>query len=164
MSPRHPLTVGWSPDRKLWEALDRAGEGLSWRKVDFYRDKAHLVSREGRGVYLICAAPPVRAIDRINPYTVLYAGQVKGRHRTLRDRFLEHVRNPSPQLKLFVDCYFPAVHFCFATVDDPSRIDELEVLLLELFNPPCNRISAPGTQIILARIGVGQFIGRIGKQ
>ena len=159
MSRRQPSTPGWSPEKKLWDELEYLGEDLSWKKVELDQNRAHLVSKNDRGVYLICASPPVKTIDAINAYTILYAGQVKSRNRSLQNRFLEHIRRPSPQLKLFLDCYYPAVHFWFAIVQDPSKIDALETLLIETFNPPCNDIRAPGTQVLLAGIGVGRIIG-----
>ena len=158
MSRPHSSASGWSPDRKLWDELGTLSKDLSWKKVEFDRNRSHLVSNNDRGVYLICASPPIETISVINAYTILYAGQVKSRNRSLRMRFLEHIRTPSPQLKLFLDCYYPAVHFWFASVQDESKIDDLEVLLVEAFNPPCNKIRAPGTQILLARLGTGRTI------
>ena len=159
MSRRRPSTPGWSPERKLWDELERLSEDLSWKKVELDQKRAHLVSKNDRGVYLICASPPIKTISAINAYTILYAGQVKSYNRSLQNRFLEHIRYPSPQLKLFLNCYYPTVHFWFAVVQDQSKINELEALLIETFNPPCNDIKAPGTQILLARIGVGRIIG-----
>lgn len=152
------LTPGWSPERRLWNELENLSGTLFWKKVELDRNRAHLVSESDQGVYLICASPPVQTINAINAYTILYAGQVKSRNRSLRTRFLEHIRNPSPQLKLFLDCYYPSVHFWFTAVRDQSTIDGLEALLVETFNPPCNSIRAPGTQTLLARLGIGRII------
>ena len=160
MSPSaRSLTTGWSPERRLWDKLKDLGKELSWKKVEFDPNKSHLLPEDDRGVYLICAAPPVDTINVLNAYTILYAGQVKSERRSLRHRFLEHIRHPRPKLKLFVDCYYPDVHFWFAVSHEPSKIDTLEVLLIEIFNPPCNSISAPGTKVTLARIGAGRSIG-----
>lgn len=164
MSRSHSPASGWSPNRKLWDELGALSKDLSWKKVEFDRNRSHLVSNNDRGVYLICASPPIETISVINAYTILYAGQVKSRNRSLRTRFLEHIRNPNPQLKLFLDCYYPIIHFWFATVQDQSRIDELEVLLVETFNPPCNSISAPGTKALLARLGTGRTIRASSKR
>ena len=152
------LTTGWSPERGLWDKLKETGEDLSWKKVEYDPNKSHLLPGDDRGVYLICAAPPANTINALNAYTILYAGQVKGERRSLRHRFLEHIRHPKPKLKLFVDCYYPDVHFWFAVAHEPSKIDALEILLIEIFNPPCNSISAPGTKITLARLGAGRLI------
>lgn len=139
-------------------ALEHLSKGLSWKKVDLDKNRAHLVSKNDQGVYLICASPPVKTINVISAYTILYAGQVKSHGRSLQDRFLEHIDNPNPQLKLFLNCYYPTIHFWFAVVQDQSKIDELEILLIEIFNPPCNSIKAPGTQVLLARLGAGRTI------
>ena len=107
-------------------------------------------------MYLIGAAPPLGAISGLNTYTILYAGQVK--RRNLRARFLDHIKKPNPKLKLFFDCYFPYVDFWYLVLDCDSKIDALETLLIEAFNPPCNSIRAPGSQVFLARLGKGRII------
>lgn len=153
------LNTGWSPERKLWDELRNAGRELSWKKIEFDPNKSHLLPENARGVYLICASPPKDAINALGAYTILYAGQVKSERRSLRNRFLEHIRHPRPKLKLFVDCYYPDVHFWFAIAHEPSTIDSLEILLIGIFNPPCNSISAPGTKSTLACLGAGRSIG-----
>lgn len=164
MERRQSLAHGWSPERKLWDELGRLSTDLSWKRVAFDPNRASRISMNQRGVYLICASPPVEAIEAINAYTVLYTGQVKSLTHGLRARFLEHIRTPSPQLKLFLECYYPAVHFWFTAVDDRSKIDDLEALLRETFNPPCNAIRAPGTQVLLARLGIGRIVDRGSKR
>ena len=142
----------------MWNELEALGRDLSWRKVTLEPDRGHLLPNGKRGVYLIGASPPARSLNVINAYTVLYVGQVKSPRRSLRDRFLEHVRRPATKLKVFLDCYYPAVHFWYAVLNDASRIDTLETLLMETFRPPCNSIRAPGAQAFLARIGKGRAI------
>ena len=153
-------TSGWSPERVLWTTLSRLGQDLSWRRVDLDPNRAHLVSASD-GVYLIAACPPSSAIAEIGLYTVLYAGQVNSTQsvsRTLRVRFREHINKPNPKLRLFIDSYYPAVHFWFAVTQDRSLIDQMETLLIRTFNPPCNSIDAPGAKVLLARIAAGQPI------
>ena len=158
MSLARSSVTGWSPERQLWSALEFLCRDLAWKRVDLDRNRSHLVSERDRGVYLIAAPPPMRVIDVVSSYTILYAGQV--RSRNLRSRFLEHIKNPNPKLRLFMDCFYPTIHFWFAVTDDQSRIDALESLLIQTFNPPCNSISAPSTQILLARLGHGKKINR----
>ena len=157
------MNTGWSPERKLWDELRNAGKELSWRKIEFDPNQSHLLPESVRGVYLICASPPKDAINALNAYTILYTDQVKGRRRSLRNRFLEHISHPKPKLKLFVDCYYPDVHSWFAVAHESSRIDALEILLIGIFNLPCNSISAPETKVTLARIGAGRSIGASGR-
>ena len=156
--PPRSSATGWSPNRRLWDELQNLGEGLSWRKVAFELSREHLLPGD-HGVYLICAAPPTKTIDIVKAYTILYAGRVTGSRRGLRDRFIDHIKNPSAKLKIFLDCYYPTVHFWFAAIKDLSRIDDLEILLIETFRPPCNSIRAPGTKALLARLGTGRTIG-----
>ena len=163
MSPPRSSNTGWSPERRLWNELEQLSTGLAWKKVVFEPERGHLLPDRDRGVYLICAAPPARSLSVVEAYTILYVGQVKGSHRSLRDRFLEHVRRPSAKLRVFLDCYYPTVHFWYATINNPSRIDTLEILLIETFRPPCNSIRAPGTHTFLANLGEGQIIGTTRK-
>ena len=158
MSPPRFSNTGWSPERSLWSALEALGKDLSWRRVALEPDRGHLLPDSKRGVYLIGAAPPAPSLKAVSVYTVLYVGQVKSPRRSLRDRFLEHVRHPAAKLKVFLDCYYPTVHFWYAVINDASKIDTLELLLMEIFRPPCNSIRAPGTQAFLAGIGKGRTI------
>ena len=165
MGPARHEISGWSPDRTLWTTLEGLGRALSWRRVDLDPSRSHLVSASD-GVYLIAARPPSRAMAEIGFYTVLYAGQVKSMQsisRNLRVRFCEHISRPNPKLRLFIDCFYPAVHFWFAVTHDRSLIDQLETLLIRTFNPPCNTIDAPGAKVLLARIAAGQPI-RAGRR
>ena len=155
------LTAGWSPSKELWEKVTFVGENLSWRRVDMDLNQLHRVPKDRPGVYLRAAPPPTEAMKVLNLYTVLYAGQVKSPHRGLRTRFREHIRQPSPKLKLFVDCYYPTLHFWFSVLQDSSKIDDMEVLLIEAFDPPCNSVKAPKTETILARLGIGKPIRAI---
>ena len=153
------MTVGWSPEKKLWNELVRIGASLSWKRVDLDSSRSHRIPEKDTGVYLICASAPSEAVKTLNACTVLYAGQVKSSRRGLRTRFLEHIKKPTARLKSFLDCYYPKVHFWFACVREPAEIDELEGLLIGVFNPPCNEIGAPGTSVLTARLGIPKPIG-----
>ena len=148
-------TNGWSPDRALWCELVRVTNGLSWRNVDLDRSSRHRVP-EHSGVYAICAESPLEAQMNFNACTILYAGQSK---RCLRTRFLQHSQNPGRILQPFTSCFYPKVRFWFASVNDVSRIDEIEVLMIATFNPPCNSIQGPGASTIIAHIGTTKPIG-----
>ena len=152
-------TVGWSPEKELWKELVRVSGDLAWKRVNLDSSHSHRIPKQDTGVYLICAPPPSEAVKMLNAYTVLYAGQVKSQSRGLQTRFLEHIRTPTAKLRLFMDCYYPRLHFWFALVHDPSQIDSLESLLIETFNPPCNTIGAPGSSLLLARLGTPRLIG-----
>ena len=165
MLPTHQMgrtrssTIGWSPEKNLWNELIRVSKNLSWKKIKLDLSSSHRVSKQ-IGVYLICACHPYEAVKGLKAYTVLYTGQVKSEDRGLRTRFLEHIKKPNAKLKLYLNCYYPDVHFWFAHVDKPTQIDELEALLVETFNPPCNSIGAPGSSALVARLGTPRFIGR----
>lgn len=150
---------GWTPSRELWSELSTVAQGLIWRRVDMNLNRADGVPKEKTGVYLICAGPPGETFSQLSPYTVLYAGQVKSRSRGLRTRFREHIRHPQPKLRLYMACYQPRVDFWYAMASEPERIDALEILLIDIFNPPCNNISAPGAAALRARLGTARPIG-----
>ena len=150
---------GWSYQKELWDELERLGRSLSWTKVPSDPNASHRVPKNDIGVYLICASPPADPVKPLNTYTVLYAGQVNSSHRGLRTRFLEHINKPTELIRLFRNCYYPNFDFWFSVVNDSSRINELESLLIETFKPPCNIKKAPGSSTLLARLGVGRRIG-----
>ena len=153
--------IGWSSEKLLWEALDNFGQGLSWKKILFAKNMSDLVPGNTQGVYLICATSPAKPTNQLSLYTVLYAGKVSSPHRSLRMRFIEHNKNPNSKLKKFMSCYYPNIHFWCAELDDTAQIDELESLLIQTFNPPCNSKAAPGTGVLLAHLGAAKPIGPI---
>ena len=161
MRRTHPLAGGWSPERALWLELERVSGTYSWRCVNLDSTRAHQIPKES-GVYLICASPPGSLATEISAYTVLYAGQVNSSKRGLRTRFLDHIQRPDPKLRLFLECFFPSVHFWFTLENEPSRINELESILIGTFNPPCNKIGAPGSSILIGRLGIPRRIGPSG--
>ena len=108
---------------------------------------------ETSGVYVICARPPYPTTLGRAAYTVLYAGKVRRLPRTLRARFVEHCDRPTPILRPLLLCFHPNVHFWWSSVADSEEIDRTETLLIESFNPPANMIRAPGTAVLLARLG-----------
>ena len=155
--PRRGLS--WSPNREFWAELRVVAQGLRWRRVNMNLNRVDGVPKDDTGVYLICVGPPQAFLRPLCPYTVIYAGQVKSRSRGLRTRFREHIQHPRPRLRLYMSCYQPEVDFWYAMTSDAARIDALEILLIDLFNPPCNNISAPGAATLRGCLGVATPIG-----
>lgn len=143
---------GWAAEKNFWRELEKSSDKLTWKRVPLDLSRQHLVSKS-TGVYLICAPPPDGIVSDLRLYTVLYAGQVHSKKHGLRARFREHVKKPSPKLRVFNDCYYPNVDFWFTRVSDQKQIGKIEALLIEIFNPPCNSIRAPRTQPLIARLG-----------
>ena len=156
MPPRRPESNGWSPNKELWDELVRLTDNLVWNNCKLDPSFKHRVPKHS-GVYVICSSPPFPPAVTLKPSIVLYAGQSKG---NLRSRFNEHSNNPGPLLQPFARCFFPNVEFWYTRIDEVSQIDEIEILLIETFNPPCNSIRAPGASTIIARIGESVPIGR----
>lgn len=148
---------GWSPDIKLWKALERTAENLIWGSCIALDPNARHRIPIYSGVYVISAEPPFKSKVAFKPSAVLYAGQSK---TDLRSRFITHCKDPSPSLKQFIQCFYPNVHFWYARIDEKSQIDKIEALLIETFNPPCNSIRAPGASTIIANIGTSIVLGQ----
>lgn len=143
---------GWSPDKNLWENLKDVADSLEWRKVRFLRKNEVRVPKQS-GVYFISIASKLKISSTIN--TVIYVGQSKS---SIRSRFKDHIA--SNKLRPYLDCFYPDSQFWFAYINDEEKINEMEVLLINAFNPPCNSIQAPGTKPILARLGKSKIIGQ----
>ena len=160
MSPANPRRpIGWSHDSALWKALSRLATHCSWTRTTLDSNLALHVP-ESLGVYLICAHPPYATTLGQATYTVLYAGKVDRPTRTLRNRFLEHCRQPTPALRPFLLSFHPNVHFWSCSIGNPAEISQVESLLFASFNPPANMIRPPGTRILLARLGKTTPLGR----
>ena len=145
---------GWSTCKELWSEVVHVTKDLEWKKIDFNRNSSHRIPKDSNGVYLICARSPVKTMSA---HTVIYIGQVN-RFR-LRARFLEHVNNPGEKLQQFKSCFFPNLDFWYARVNELTKIDEIENLLIAAFNPPCNRRRGPRANAIMARFGTTKLIG-----
>lgn len=152
---------GWSPEKQLWDSLDKLTQGLSWTNVPFDVNSEYRVPNNSRGAYLIAAAAPASGLERVGAYTVLYVGSVTGLSRSLRARFKDHLTRPADTLKRFRRCYWQSTDFWFTTVHDTKQIRELESLLTRAFNPPCNLIDPPGTSELLANISEGVPLTRL---
>ena len=148
------LGKSWSPEKDLWQQVLDLGGDLQWKRVRFDINREVLIPLQSTGVYLICVHPPRNAFKEIKPCTIIYAGQVKSATRGIRTRFLDHINNPQPRLKPFLDCFYPKVDFWFAITLGSERIDTLETVLIDAFNPPCNAKSAPHAQKVRARLGI----------
>ena len=154
-----PTSKGWSAEKRLWQELDRLGGHLQWRRVRFEIDREELIPHQSTGVYLICVHPPSTAVCKIRPYTIIYAGQVRSARRGLRRRFLEHFNHPKPRLRPFLKCFQSQIDFWYAATVGSQRINRLEAILIDAFNPPCNAKSAPEAPALRAYLGIPKQFG-----
>lgn len=146
----------WSPEKELWSALNRISEDTTWSFVKFDENSGHVIPSKSKGVYLICADTPRDVLHTIGLRTVLYAGKSES---CLKTRFLRHIRSPTPKLKMYLESFISDTFFYYSKMVEISRIGEIENLLIQTFNPPCNSISGPGTSHLLARLGPPKEIG-----
>lgn len=156
MNPHYSIPRSWSPAKELWSELNRISGDITWSRVKFDENSSHVIPVKSKGVYLICADTPRDVLQTIGLKTVLYAGKSE---TCLKSRFLYHIRSPNWKLKVYLESFIPDTFFYYSKVNDTSRIGELENLLIQTFNPPCNSISGPGTSFLLARIGPPRAIG-----
>jgi hypothetical protein len=96
---------------------------------------------EDSGIYMLgsrCAATGLP--DPL--YNALYVGQASN----LRNRFLQHLRRPSPEVGRAAIC-FAGLDFWFMRSDEDS-LNRLEAMLIECLGPSANRQAG-----ITARLG-----------
>jgi hypothetical protein len=152
---------GWSLDPNKWLAL-RAfldGSSLSWNRTVL--SHAHRLSVPAKpGVYAIefpapiqlgasgsSTLPPIRAPVYIGKSTT-----------SIRVRFLSHTSD-DPQDRIakareWPECSVGPRAFIWAELHDTRAIDTLESLLIDCFNPPCNKIGG-------ARLSEGRPAGAL---
>lgn len=158
--------IGWGADFDRWQKLAEieVRESLKWKKVLFLENRKEKIPEHDAGIYLICAGPPrvslfgkppLGALAQLKPYNILYAGQTQ---RSLRARFLRHIKRPSPKLAVYLKCY-NSIHFWYTVIEEPETIDDMEKLLIDSLGPPCNSIHAPRAAAVEARLGITQKIG-----
>ncbi|MCY4127828.1 MAG: GIY-YIG nuclease family protein [Gammaproteobacteria bacterium] len=136
------LSYGWQSDGELWKLI--SGDvllGKSWRYVGFTELDAVAVPIGEAGVYMICASPVKHRFslrshsDNVfaNLLTPIYIGKTTN----LRDRFLNHCRNPSTRVRDAGVCYGESLVFWFHALP-LERISQEEAVLIQCFGPPAN--------------------------
>lgn len=154
MNPHNSTPRSWSLEKELWSKLNQISVDTKWSRVEFDKNSIQHIPPKSKGVYLICADTPQDVLREKGLKTVLYAGQSKD----LKSRFLEHTRNPK-QLKEYLESLIQYTFFYYTKVGDDSRICDLEILLRQTYDPPCNLINPPGTSYFLAHLGPSEEIG-----
>lgn len=142
-----PFGRGWSLDPNNWLALRTFLEGssITWNRTVLAHAHRHSVPARP-GVYAIefpapiqlgasgtVAFPPIR--------TPVYVGKST---TSIRVRFLSHTSD-DPQDRIakaraWPECSIGPRAFIWAELQDARSIDTLESLLIDCFNPPCNKI------------------------
>ena len=132
------MRYGWTFDRMAWESFSElASEALrsEWGRVGL--DPLNRDSVPMRpGIYLICAEPSATFSGL--PRFICDAVYV-GKADLLRNRFLNHCRNPAPRLKMAGACFTGRLKFCYVEADS-GEVEALESRLIECLGPPANQI------------------------
>ena len=153
-------TGRWSTEKELWSELNKIGRDTTWSMVKFDENSSQIINQNTKGVYLICAYTRIVVVKQQEEEkilrTVLYAGRSTS---CLRKRFLDHIKSPEPPLQAYLKSFHLKMEFYYTKVSDNFRISDLENLLIETFNPPCNSIRGPGTAQLLARLDPQRIIG-----
>ena len=156
MNTQNSTSRSWSLEKELWSKLNQIGGDTTWSRVKYDKNSIQHIPPKSKGVYLICADTPQDVLREKGLNMVLYAGQSED----LKSRFLEHIRDPKQQLKEYLDSLIQYTFFYYTKVGDVSRICDLEILLKQTYNPPCNQINPPGTSNYLkAHLGLPEKIG-----
>src|SRR4051794_28206170 len=92
---------GWSLDHRDWIRLDKLASGRRWRRVPFAGLHAESIP-EASGIYGLCSSGLRSAPGMLGE---LYAPVYVGQARNLRNRFLQHARNPSLEVGRAMRCF-----------------------------------------------------------
>lgn len=144
------MSKGWSLDATKWQSL-LALEGrlcLTWKRCLLKAEQRHYVP-EKPGVYVIEIPSPMQVADlgklatgSVRPIrSPAYIGETGA---SLRSRFVEHT-GPLAQdrVRLARALPFPANlprYFIWTTIADYAAVQQLESIMIDCFNPPCNKI------------------------
>jgi hypothetical protein len=112
---------------------------LSWTAVRFDKLEQNLVPDDKCGVYSFIVKPGIA--DHPQCAYLLYVG--KAQDQSLRRRFAQyfHERNASkgrPKIQKMLTLWQHHLWFCYAPIDDTSRIHNVELKLIGAFLPPMN--------------------------
>lgn len=128
----------------LWQAY-KDEVPLKWERVRFDKSERTNVPSDRNGVYSFVVESKV-AGHWANSY-LFYIGQVNRKSGKLRARFLEYfVERDSDaasayrrtKVKRILETYRDHLWFCFAPIDDESKIEEVETRLINAFVPWAN--------------------------
>lgn len=127
-----PVRYGWSLERTDWSDARPLLSELRWRRVWLRVPDCDSVPVTS-GIYAICT-PAMREGDGLagRLYNVLYVGQAI----SLRNRFLQHSRNPARELRRALSC-FDYLDYWFCEVD-AILLNQAERRLISVFGPSVN--------------------------
>ena len=153
------LSYGWQSDSEVWKLISKdLLLGESWRYVGFSELDAVSVPMGEAGIYMICATPMRHRFSLTgqsgNVFTNLLTPVYIGKTTNLRDRFLNHCRNPSARVRDAGLCYGESLVFWFHRLPE-ERISHEEAVLIKCFGPPANGRE----EVIVASMGDPISIG-----
>ena len=151
------MNYGWQIDRGVWELVPRGlSASASWRFVGFAEVEAVAVPRDRSGVYMFCTSPEGVRRDRTDTdlFSLLLTPIYIGRTNSLRRRFIEHCRRPSPDLRAARACFGESMRFWFHPREYGMSLDD-EAALIGCFGPTANRRK----EVIRGRVGTPRAIG-----
>ena len=144
------MSKGWSLDATKWQDLLtlEAKLCLRWKRCLLRPDQSYLVPQRP-GVYVIEIPSPMQVadLDKLALGTVrpirspAYVGETGS---SLRSRFMEHT-GPLAQDRIRSARALPLPAklprwFIWTEIADYSAVQQLESIMIDCFNPPCNKI------------------------
>ena len=131
---------GWCLDRAAWASATALDAGRQWSRRRF-----RLVDRsaipDASGIYVLASGVAAEGLLG-QLYNALYVGQAK----SLRQRYLQHLARPSPDVRRAVHT-FGTLDYWWTLCAEPD-LDALEARLIHCLGPTANRQAG-----ITARIG-----------
>ena len=137
------LPRGWTTNKKEWEEMPDFIKSADWSRTPFVKDDSNTLTSD-HGVYLVTIKGPQNYSSLYKKLeTPLYIG--KG---ALKTRFNNHLTNRgNPILTKYLDCY-SSNQFTFHYIRLSSeQAKTAEAVLIDFFNPPCNRIRGIRAQV-----------------
>lgn len=137
------MEYGWQINPVAWAAVPKELVfSRSWRSTGFTEIEAATVPVGESGIYMLCTSPVgVRSETgrrRTSLFSLLLAPIYVGRTNNLRRRFIEHCRQPSPEVRAARACFGPSMLFWFHLRESlETRSDE--AALIDCFGPTANR-------------------------
>lgn len=135
---------GWSEEFVLspdhW-ALYKIGTHLDWTVEKFDTASAGLIPNNRSGVYTFLVQPGIANHPQAS--FLCYVG--KAERQSFRRRFRQYLRekgssNPERwHIRHMLNEWKDQIWFCYAPIDDPALINDIEEALIASYLPPFNR-------------------------
>ena len=122
---------------RQWAAYNLP-DRFNWEMHPFQQDQIENIPSEP-GIYSFVIQPGIASYPECS--YLMYVGRTE---RTLRERFMEYFRERRnvergrPKILRLLNQYQGYLHFCYSTIQQKERLEEIEDAIIAAFLPPCN--------------------------